>query len=62
MATKAQIKAVTKYNKAKTVTICLRLNKETDKDIIEILENVGSKQGYIKDLIRLDYIRDHSID
>lgn len=63
MATsKAQIKAVNKYNRDKTVTICLRLNKETDKDIIEILDSVNSKQGYIKDLIRLDILRDNSID
>lgn len=62
MASKAQIKASNKYNKDKTLTVCLRLNKETDKDIIEILERVNSKQGYIKELIRLDYIRDHSID
>lgn len=62
MATKAQIKAVTKYNKAKTVTICLRLNKETDKDIIEVLENVGSKQGYIKELIRMDILNNNQAD
>lgn len=54
MASKAQIKASNKYNKDKTLTICLRLNKETDKDIIEILERVNSKQGYIKSLIRND--------
>lgn len=54
MASKAQIKASSKYNKEKTLTVCLRLNKETDKDIIEILESVNSKQGYIKDLIRYD--------
>lgn len=54
MASKAQIKASNKYNKEKTLTICLRLNKETDKDIIEILGSVNNKQGYIKDLIRYD--------
>ena len=54
MASKAQIKASNKYNKEKTLTICLRLNKETDKDIIDILESVKSKQGYIKELIRED--------
>lgn len=54
MASKAQIKASNKYNKENTLTICLRLNKETDKDIIEILERVNSKQGYIKSLIRND--------
>lgn len=54
MATDAQIKAVDRYNKKNTVTVCLRLNKERDKDIIEALERAGSKQGYIKDLIRAD--------
>ena len=54
MASKAQIKASNKYNKDKTLTVCLRLNKEIDKDIIEILERVNSKQGYIKSLIRND--------
>lgn len=62
MASKAQIKASNKYNKDKTLTICLRLNKETDKDIIEILESVYSKQGYIKDLIRSDILQDNSVD
>lgn len=51
---KAQLKAVERYNKEKTLTICIRLNKETDKDIIEILGSVNNKQGYIKDLIRYD--------
>lgn len=57
MATsKAQIKASNKYNKDKTLTVCLRLNKETDKDIIDYLERLHyggeSKQGKIKELIR----------
>lgn len=54
MASRAQVKAAVKYNKTKTRTYCLRLNKETDKDIIEILDSVTSKQGYIKQLIRED--------
>lgn len=57
MATsKAQIKASNKYNKDKTLTVCLRLNKETDKDIIDYLERLyyggESKQGKIKELVR----------
>ena len=36
------------------ITLCLRLNKSTDKDIIEILESKESKSGYIKELIRQD--------
>ena len=62
----AQLKAKEKYNKTKTVTYCLRLNKNTDKDIINRLESPvdigGSKTGYIKELIRLDIQRDNSID
>lgn len=54
MATKAQIKATAKYDKANTTQVLLKLNKKTDIDIIEWLEQVGSKQGYIKALIRED--------
>lgn len=54
MATKAQIKASNRYNKENTLTICLRLNRANDADIIEALELCDSKQGYIKDLIRKD--------
>ena len=34
--------------------ISLKLNKGTDADILERLEQVPSKQGYIKRLIRAD--------
>ena len=32
----------------------MKLNKKTDADILEKLESVDSKQGYIKELIRAD--------
>lgn len=51
---KAQIKAVNKFNKEKTRCIQIRLNKSTDADILEQLEKVPSKMGYIKQLIRED--------
>lgn len=51
---KAQIKAVNKFNKEKTRCIQIRLNKNTDADILEKLDNVPSKMGYIKELIRKD--------
>ena len=54
MTSKAQIKAVTKYNKEKTTTICLRLNNSTDKDILEHLTTIDNKSGFIKSLIRSD--------
>lgn len=36
---------------------CLKLNRKTDKDVIEALEAVDNKQGYIKALIRADIER-----
>lgn len=47
-------KAVKKYNASKTFGLSLRLNKETDSDIIKHLEQIENRQGYIKDLIRQD--------
>ena len=47
-------KASIKYNKENTVQLLIRLNKKTDKDIIEWLKNVNNRQGYIKSLIRED--------
>ena len=55
MASRAQVKAAVKYNKEKTILVSIRLNKETDKDIIEILNSVTNKQGFIKALIREAY-------
>ena len=54
MSTKAQIKASNKYDKENTKSVLLKLNKKTDADIIEMLDAVPSKKGYIKDLIRQD--------
>lgn len=54
MASKAQIKASNKYNRENTITLCLRLNKETDKDILEYLRTIDNKSGFIKSLIRSD--------
>ena len=55
MATKAQIKASNAYNKKNTVTICLRLNKATDGDVLAILNACENKSGYIKELVRKDH-------
>ena len=54
MATKAKIRANNKYNQANTVQVIIRLNKKTDADIIEKLQSVDNKAGYIKALIRKD--------
>lgn len=43
-----------KYDAANTVQVKMKLNIKNDKDILEQLEKVESKQGYIKALIRAD--------
>lgn len=43
-----------RYDKQNTIQIKLKLNKNTDADIIEKLESEPNKQGYIKELIRAD--------
>jgi hypothetical protein len=54
MATEAHIRGNNKYNKANTKVVSLRLNYKTDADIIKKLDEVESKMGYIKELIRKD--------
>lgn len=54
MISEAQKRAIVKYDKAHTKQIKLKLNLETDRDIIEYLDQLENKQGYIKELIRKD--------
>lgn len=53
-STESQIRASVKYNKENTVQISLKLNRSTDADLIESLNRIANKQGYIKELIRRD--------
>lgn len=57
MATEAQRKATARYDAANTTSIRLKMNINTEMDIIERLEEVGNKNGYIKQLIRDDINR-----
>lgn len=57
MATEAQIRAQAKYDAANTRQFHLKLNRNTDRDVIEKLDNVPNMQGYIKKLIRSDLER-----
>lgn len=59
MATKAQIKAQAKYDKQNTKQVMLKLNVNSDADILAKLGDEGNKQGYIKELVRRD-MRDTS--
>ena len=53
-STESQIRASIGYNKENTVQISLKLNRSTDADLIDNLNRVTNKQGYIKELIRRD--------
>ena len=48
----AQLKAVKKYDKQHTTTVLIKLNNNTDADILELLNNSGNKQGTIKVALR----------
>jgi hypothetical protein len=52
--TDAKRKAIKKYDAAHTKQVHLKLNTETDADILERLAEIGNVQGYIKLLIRED--------
>lgn len=54
MASEAKLRANSKSNKINTKMICIRLSYNTDADIIKKLDEVDSKMGYIKELIRKD--------
>ena len=53
-STESQIRASIRYNKENTVQISLKLNRSTDADLIDSLNRIKNKQGYIKELIRRD--------
>lgn len=54
MVTEAQKRANAKYDAANTRQIILKLNINTDADILARLDSVDNRQGYIKRLIRDD--------
>lgn len=57
MSSEAQKKAQKKYDKnskGKFKVLTLKLNKETDSDVLKKLASVDNMQGYIKGLIRKD--------
>lgn len=49
--------ATARWDAENAVQVKMKLNKNTDADILEKLKTVESKQGYIKKLIRLDLER-----
>lgn len=57
MSTQAQKRASIKYDALNTTRLYIRLNNKTDSDILEHLDQIENKQGYVKDLIRKDMKR-----
>lgn len=57
MKTEAQKRATLKYDEKYAKQVALKLNTKTDADIFCRLDEVGNKQGYIKQLIRDDIKR-----
>lgn len=49
--------AQTAWNAANTTRVAIKLNNNTDRDIISYLDSLDNKQGYIKELIRADMAR-----
>ena len=56
MATDAQRRAVRKYDAENTKQFHLKLNKKTDADIIELLEQQKSVQSFQQQIIR-DFLK-----
>lgn len=50
-------KSQKKYEAENTKRVYIKLNKNTDDDILSYLETLENKQGYIKSLIREDLKR-----
>lgn len=53
-----QSEAKTRWDRENTIVVTMKLNLKTDADIIEKLESVDNKQGYIKGLIKADIAKD----
>ena len=54
--------AQNKWIKENTKGFYIRLNIASDLDIIQHLSTKENKAGYVKELIRMDALRDHSVD
>lgn len=54
MVSEAKKRANMKSDKKNAKYVTLKLNKNTDKDILEYLDTLDNKNGYLKNLIRQD--------
>ena len=60
MVSESQKNAGMKYDQNNTRQIKFKFNKKTDADILEKLDSVQNKQGYVKGLIRDDIAKGDS--
>lgn len=51
---KSKLKANKRYNQKNIFRFTLQLNRKTDADIIQYLSTKKNKNGYIKEIIRID--------
>lgn len=58
MLSEAEKQAQARYDAKTAKRMSLKFNLKTDNDILEKLESVESKQGYIKRLIRADLAKE----
>lgn len=52
---KSTSRAVMKYEKENITRIFIKINKKTEKELLDFMSGVENKQGFIKKLI-MDYI------
>lgn len=53
MASESQRKAIKRYH-LKTVSLLLRFRRDADADVIQKLNDVPNKTGYVRELVRDD--------
>lgn len=56
--TESKYKAQTAWNKSHTTQYTIKLNNNTDKDIIEHIAQKENKTGYFKKLVRADIAKE----
>lgn len=52
-----KLEYIKEFNKKNYTTICLKFNKDGERDLLDEINSKENKQGYIKDLIRDDINR-----
>lgn len=55
----SKLDAHARWDKANTTQIRLKLNNHTDAELLDLLDSLSNKQGYIKALIKADIYGKH---